>query len=103
MTKQPPTGTPLKPVGRILGLTIGPRGNIIFAAAPADAPNDLALYCNCDGQANRLTTSEDFQSITSAAPGKPVLSVTGDTQQTVAFIAPTSGGDNSAIYVTTIH
>ncbi len=103
MAKQSLSVTPLKPVERILGLTIGPRGNIIFAAAPADAPNDVALYCNCDGQANRLTTAEDFQSITSAAPGKPILSLTGDTQQTIAFIAPTTAGDNAAIYVTAIH
>ena len=76
---------------------------MIFAAAPTDAPNDLALYCNCDGQANRLTTPEDFLPITAAGPGKPILSLTGDTQQTIAFIAPTSSGDNTAIYVTAIH
>jgi hypothetical protein len=90
-------------VGRILSLTIGPRGNMIFAAAPTDAPNDLALFCNCDGQVNRLTTPEDFLSITSAGPGKPILSLTGDTQQTAAFIAPTGSGDNTGIYVTEIH
>jgi hypothetical protein len=103
MAKQSPTATPLKPVGKILSLTIGPRGNLIFAAAPIDAANDIALYCNCDGQANRLTTPEDFLTITLAAPGKPILSLTGDTQQTVAFIAPTSSGDNTAIYVTAFH
>ena len=103
MAKQSLSTTPLKPVGKILSLTIGPRGNMIFAAAPTDAPNDLALYCNCDGQENRLTTPEDFLSITSAGPGKPILSLTGDTQQTIAFIAPTNSGDNTAIYVTAIH
>ena len=103
MAKQSLSTTPLKAVGKILSLTIGPRGNMIFAAAPTDALNDLALYCNCDGQENRLTTPEDFQSITSAGPGKPILSLTGDTQQTIAFIAPTNGGDNTAIYVTAIH
>jgi len=103
MAKQSLTTTPLKPVGRILSLTIGPRGNMIFAAAPADAPNDLALYCNCDGQSDRLTTPEDFLSITAAGPGKPILSLTGDTQQTIAFIAPSTSGDNTAIYVTAIH
>ncbi len=103
MAKQSLSTTPLKSVGRILSLTIGPRGNMIFAAAPTDAPNDLALYCNCDGQANRLTTPDDFLPITSAGPGKPILSLTGDTQQTIAFIAPSNGGDNTAIYVTAIH
>jgi hypothetical protein len=103
MAKQSLSTTPLKAVGKILSLTIGPRGNMIFAAAPTDAPNDLALYCNCDGQANRLTTPEDFLTITSAGPGKPILSLTGDTQQTIAFIAPTNSGDNTAIYVTAIH
>jgi hypothetical protein len=103
MVKQSLTTTPVKSVGRILSLTIGPRGNMIFAAAPTDTPNDLALYCNCDGQENRLTTPDDFLPITSAGPGKPILSLTGDTQQTIAFIAPTLGGDNTAIYVTSIH
>jgi len=103
MAKQSSTATPLRPVGKILSLTIGPRGDMIFAAAPTDAPNDLALYCNCDGQVNRLTTPEDFLPITSAGPGKPILSLSGDTQQTTAFIAPTNSGDNSGIYVTAIH
>ncbi|HMD87044.1 MAG TPA: hypothetical protein VKO18_20325 [Terriglobia bacterium] len=103
MAKQSLSTTPLKSVGRILSLTIGPRGNMIFAAAPTDAPNDLALYCNCDGQENRLTTADDFLPITTAGPGKPILSLTGDTQQTIAFIAPTNSGDNTGIYVTAIH
>ena len=103
LAKESLTTTPLKPVGSILSLTIGPRGNMIFAAAPADAPNDLALYCNCDGHANRLTTPDDFVSITSAGLGKPILSLTSDTQQTMAFIAPGVGGDNTAIYVAEIH
>jgi len=103
MAKESLSTTPLKPVGSILSLTIGPRGDMIFAAAPTDAPADLALFCNCDGQENRLTTTEDFLPITSAGQGKPILSLTGDTQQTIAFIAPTSSGDNTAIYVTAIH
>ncbi len=76
---------------------------MIFAAAATDASTDLALYCNCDGQETRLTTTEDFLPITSAGQGKPIVSLTGDTQQTVAFIAPTSGGENTGIYVTAIH
>ncbi len=104
MAKQSLSTTPLKSVGRIISLTIGPRGNMIFAAAPTDAPSDLALYCNCDGQEDRLTTPDDFLPITTAGPGKPIFSLTGDTQQTTAFIAPTiNGGDNTGIYVTTIH
>lgn len=103
MVKQSPTATPVKPVGGILSLTIGPQGNVIFAAAPADTPNDIALYCHCDGQANRLTTPDDFLPIVSAGPGKPIISLTGDTQQTIAFIAPTSSGDSTGIYVTAMH
>jgi len=102
LVKQSLTTSPVKAVGRIESLTIGSRGNMIFAAAPVDGPNDLALYCNCDGQENRLTTADDFQPITLAGPGKPILYLTGDTQQTVAFLAPTASGDNTAIYVTTI-
>jgi hypothetical protein len=103
MAKQSLSTTPLKSVDKIVSLTIGSRGNMIFAAAPTDAPNDLALYCNCDGQSNRLTAPEDFLPITAAGPGKPILSLTGDTQQTIAFIAPGVSGDNTAIYVTAIH
>jgi hypothetical protein len=102
LAKQTPGALPGKPVGRILSITTGPRGEMIFAAAPADAPNDLGLYCYCDGQLNLLTTPEDFQPITQGAPGKPLLSLTGDTQQTVAFIAATSAGDNTAIFVTAL-
>jgi len=103
MAKQSLSTTPLKPVGKIVSLTFGPRGNMIFAAAPTDTPNDLALFCNCDGEENRLTTPEDFLPVTVAGPGKPILSLTGDTQQTIAFIAPGASGDNTAIYVTAIH
>ena len=103
LVRQSLTASPVRAVGRILSLTIGPRGDMIFAAAPADSPNDLALYCDCDGQENRLTTPEDFQPITLAGAGKPILSLTGDTEQTVSFIAPTASGDNTALYVTTIH
>lgn len=103
MAKQSLSTTALKAVGRIESLTIGPRGNMIFAAAPSDTPNDLALFCNCDSQSDRLTTADDFLPITTAGPGKPIFSLTGDTQQTIAFIAPTISGDNTGIYVTTIH
>jgi hypothetical protein len=103
MAKQSLATSAIKPVGKILGLTIGPHGNLIFSAAPADAPNDLALFCDCEGQVDRLTTSSDFLPITTTGSGKPILSLTGDTQQTTAFIAPTMSGDNTAIYVTTIH
>jgi hypothetical protein len=103
MAKQSLTTTPLKAVSKIVSVTIGSRSNLIFAAAPTDAANDLALYCNCEGQEDRLTTSDDFLPITVAGPGKPILSLTGDTQQTIAFIAPGATGDNTAIYVTAIH
>lgn len=103
MTRHSGNSTPVKPVAAILTLTIGPQGNMIFAAAPADTLNDLALYCNCDDQASRLTTPEDFLPFTASMPGKPILSLTGDTQQTIAFIGPSSSGENTAIYVTAIH
>ncbi len=103
MAKQSLTTTPLKSVGKIVSLTIGWRGNLVYAAAPTDSANDLALYCNCEGQENRLTTIDDFLPITVAGPGKPILSLTGDAQQTIAFIAPGATGDNTAIYVTAIH
>ena len=95
--------TPLKAVGKIVSVTLGAQGNMIFAAAPIDNANDLALFCNCEGVQNRLTTSDDFLPITVAGPGKPILSLTGDMQQTMAYIAPGATGDNTAIYVTATH
>ncbi len=103
IVKQGPGDRAVKLVGKIAGLTIGPHGNLIFAAAPADTPTDLALFCDCEGQVDRLSTSVDFLPITTTGSEKPLLSLTGDTQQTTAFIAPTLSGDNTAIYVTTIH
>jgi hypothetical protein len=102
LARPSPDGLPPKPEGRILSLTIGPRGNMIFAAAPADAPADLALNCYCEAQIIRLTTPEDFYPITQASPGKPITSLASDSQQTTAFIAPSALGDNTAIYVTGI-
>jgi hypothetical protein len=94
-------GTP--PVlGRIQGQTTGPRG-IIIAAAPAEQANDLALYCYCDGGLDRLTFSEEFVPVTIPAAGRPISSLTGDGQHTLAFIAPSEAGtDATAIYVVSI-
>ncbi len=98
-----PAGSPeVKPLGRIEGQATGERDNILFAATPADQPNDLALYCLCQDQLVRETAPEELQPITLAAPGKPILSLTGDSLQTVAFIASGPGGDASAIYVATV-
>jgi hypothetical protein len=36
------------------------------------------------------------------APGKPILSLVGDSQQTEAFIAPGEGEGGSGIFVTSI-
>ena len=95
-------GVPLKPLGRIQAQTAGAHGNIIFAATPSDAPNDLALFCYCDGEIDRLTTPEEFMSITIAALGKPVTSLAGDGHNTVAFIVPGEVEGTSAIYVTSL-
>ena len=91
------------PLGRILGQTTGSRGNIIFAAAPAGQPNDLALYCYCENQVNRLTSPEEFLPITSTALGRPISSLAGDARQTMALIAPNDpAGDATAIYVVSV-
>jgi len=102
LARKPTGGAEVRPLARIEGQTAGAQGNIIFAAAAAEPAADLGLYCYCDGQVIRLTSPEDFLPITQAAPGMPVLSLTGDSQQTLAFIAPGSGGVASAIYVTSI-
>lgn len=103
MAQSPSGPAAIHSIGNTSSITIGQGGNVIYSAAPADAPNDLGLYCYCDGHANRLTTPEDFLPVTAAAPGKPISFLTGDAQQTTAFVAATPSGENTAIYVTTIH
>jgi len=92
----------IKPVGQVEGQTTSAQGNMIFAATPLDSPDDLGLYCYCAGQVTRLTTADDFAPVVQTAPGKPVLSLVGDSQQTTAFIAPGPAGAGAAIYVTSI-
>jgi hypothetical protein len=92
----------VKPFGEIEGQTTTAAGNIIFASTPYDSPDDVGLYCFCEGQVMRLTSAEDFAPIVQTAPGKPILSLVGDSQQTEAFIAPGATEGGSAIYVTSI-
>jgi hypothetical protein len=75
---------------------------MIVAATPLDSPDDIGLYCYCAGQVARLTTADDFAPVVQPAPGKPILSLVGDSQQTTAFIAPGAAGGGSAIYITSI-
>jgi len=91
-----------KPLAQIEGQTTSAQGNIIFAATPLDSPDDLGLYCYCEGQVARLTLTEDFSPVVQTAPGKPINSLVGDSQQTEAFIAPGATETGSAIYVTSI-
>jgi len=92
----------IKPVGQVEGQTTSAQGNIIFAATSLDSPDDIGLYCFCGGQVARLTSADDFAPVVQTAPGKPILSLVGDSQQTTAFIAPGAAGGGSAIYVTSI-
>jgi hypothetical protein len=92
----------VKPLRQIEGQTTSAQGNIIFAATPLDSPDDVGLYCLCEGQVMRLTSAEEFSPIVQAAPGKPILSLVGDSQQTEVFIAPGTSEGGSAIYVTSI-
>lgn len=92
----------IKPLGQVEGQTTSAQGNIIFAATPLDSPDDIGLYCYCAGQVTRLTSADDFAPVVQPAPGKPILSLVGDSQQTTAFIAPGAPGGGSAIYVTSI-
>jgi hypothetical protein len=102
IARRPSGATAPQPLGRIQGQTAAPRGNIIFAATAADLVNDVGLYCFCEGQVIRLTSAEEFAPITQAAPGKPLLSLVSDAQQTTAFIVPGAAEGASAIYVTSI-
>ena len=92
----------IKPVGQVEGQTTSAQGNIIFAATSLDSPDDIGLYCFCGGQVARLTSADDFAPVVQTAPGKPILSLVGDSQQTAAFIAPGAAGGGTAIYVTSI-
>jgi hypothetical protein len=92
----------IKPVGQVEGQTTSALGNIIFAATSLDSPDDIGLYCFCGGQVARLTSVDDFAPVIQTAPGKPILSLVGDSQQTTAFIAPGAAGGGAAIYVTSI-
>ena len=91
-----------KPLAQIEGQTTSAQGNIIFAATPLDSPDDVGLYCYCEGQVTRLTSAEEFSAVVQTAPGKPILSLVGDGQHTEAFIAPGAAEAGSAIYVTSI-
>ena len=91
-----------RPLGQIEGQTTSAQGNIIFAATLADSPGDLAVYCFCAGQVMRLTPPDEFSAIVQSAPGKPIASLVGDSQQTEAFIWPGASEGGSAIYVTSI-
>ncbi len=92
----------VKPLAQIEGQSTSAQGNIIFAATPLGSPDDVGLYCFCAGQVLRLTSAEDFSPIVQSAPGKPILSLVGDSQQTEAFIAPSESESGSAIYITSI-
>ncbi len=95
------TGAALKPLGHILGQTVGAQEKLLFAATTAEQESDLGVYCYCDGQVTRLTSSEEFSPI--ALHGRPVLSLAGDSEQTVAFIvADSQNADSTAIYVTSL-
>jgi hypothetical protein len=91
-----------KALAQIEGQSTSAQGNIIFAATPFDSPDDIGLYCYCEGQVTRLTSAEEFSPVVQTVPGKPILSLVGDGQHTEAFIAPGASETGSAIYVTSI-
>jgi hypothetical protein len=100
--RRPAEGEP-RPLGRIQGQTTGPHGEIIFASASPGQETDLALYCFCNGQVERLTSPEEFWQVTAPAKGRPIFSLSGDGQGTVSFIAPNGEtGDSLGIYVTSL-
>jgi hypothetical protein len=90
-------------LARVHGQTAGPRGNVIFAASPSENPHDLALFCYCDGEVRRLTSPEELLPVTIPAAGRPIMSLTGDGQRTMSFIAPAElGSDATTIYVVSV-
>ena len=90
-------------LGRIQGQTTGPHGEIIFTSASLGQEADLAIYCFCNGEVERLTSPEEFWQMTVPAKGRPIFSLSSDGQRTVAFIAPNGEtGDSVGIYVTSL-
>jgi hypothetical protein len=94
--------TPVKPLGRILAQTMGSRGDILFAAAPADQETDLGLYRYSEGQLIRLTSPEEFLPITQDRKIVRSLSLASDAQMAAAFIVPGDQEEPSTIYVTSL-
>jgi hypothetical protein len=88
----------------VQGQTSGPgSGNVIFAAVPAGHEDDFGIFCFCDGQVVRLTSQEDFSLLVHNLNGKPIVSLAGDAQHIVAFIAPVgTQPDANAIFVSYI-
>jgi hypothetical protein len=58
MAKHLADGPDVRPLGQIEGQSTSAQGNIIFAATPLDSPDDIGLYCYCEGQVTRLTSVE---------------------------------------------
>jgi hypothetical protein len=88
----------------IEGQAAGRRsGSVIFAGVPSGQPNNFGLFCFCGGQVTRLTTPVDFGLLLSSLNERPIDSLAGDGQGTVALIAPvgTQPGGN-AIFVCNI-
>jgi hypothetical protein len=94
--------SPVKPVRRILAQAMGSRGTTLFTAAPADQESDLGLYCYCEGHLVRLTSPEEFLSITHGGKGNRISSLASDALQTTAFIVPGDQEEASTIYATSI-
>lgn len=96
------TGPPVS-FTAIQGQTAGPTsGSVIFAGAPASQSDDFGIFCFCKGQIIRLTSQIDFSLLVHNMNGKPI-SLTGDAQHTVAFIAPVgTQPDANAIFVSYI-
>lgn len=96
-------GVTQKPLGRVMGQTVGAGEKLLFAATSADTPAELGLYCYCDGEVIRLKPPEEFMPVIQSGPGRPILSLCGDSQQTLGFIAPGAPpGDSASIYVTSL-
>lgn len=88
----------------IQGQTAGPNsGSIIFAGQPAQQEDGFGIFCFCKGQVTRLTSQEDFSMVVHDLNGRSIVSLAGDAQHVVAFIAPvgTQHGSN-AIFVSYI-
>lgn len=97
----PPPELPLAAVQSAVAGALG--GSIVIASSSAGHPADVAFYCFCNGEVDRLTAPADFAQVQTRPNHRTIRFLTSDGQHTVAFIAPSLAQPGSnAIFITSL-